>query len=257
MYALAGSQSPAHPRPNNRPSSRRGGIAGRPRCQLGSPHLQGSGSAARGSSPSWRPRRPEPGSKASLIPILPDRDRRWPSSSDSYPDRSFLGRIDQREAVSAAWIRVTPGHTSRGRRPAGSARPIPHSRTSAPEAATATVQRFTRAPNARDSIHVQRPGPVQPSQPVGSFPNRVAVPLLHSRNAPAPPGTTLRIVDAKGYLLSVRAVEDRLGVLRLPSTDSVRGENSPPSASATPSASSPERWKPSRPALGRAPRGLP
>ena len=53
----------------------------------------------------------------------------------------------------------------------------------------------------------------QPTEPTGTVPNRLAAPVLHGPNAPAPAGTTLRVVNgAKGHLLTVRAVAGRLGV---------------------------------------------
>ena len=53
----------------------------------------------------------------------------------------------------------------------------------------------------------------QSHQPTGMVPNRLAAPLLHGPNAPAPAGKALRVVDGgKGHLLTVRAVAARLGV---------------------------------------------
>lgn len=53
----------------------------------------------------------------------------------------------------------------------------------------------------------------QPTEPTGTVPSRLAAPVLHGGNTPAPVGTALRAVGGgKGHLLTVRVVAGRLGV---------------------------------------------
>ena len=69
------------------------------------------------------------------------------------------------------------------------------------------------APNTAGLSGVADSGAIQPSQPYLMVPNRPAAPVLQGVRVPAPAGATLRVVEgAKGHLLSVRTVADRLGV---------------------------------------------